>query len=384
MSSIRDLATIVAKRSRLVSEQSGNENQEHKLNVEDSAETRNANLQNVALRAMPLPDLANTLALHQDWLSNLYNAHVYLKNRAPVNPFQLFYGSHTASLVQHSHTQRAAIIATAAIEFRTLIDANQVKVDMLNERPLCMDPLDWMFNASRAPHVGVDEMRQFPGHDYMVVMRRGHYFKVDLKTGSQIVPYSSLLAIIQGILEQPLSEVASIAALTVGNGDTWAQEYWMQPHSSCAWIPHPPAPLRKGAVNSSTRSFSQWSDKTLQFVVCPNGVSAYICEHAAIDGGILGHLDEKIQNAVLEHGIDQQPNTDTHTNGVFNLQPLTFNSSLEVDTHICSAQKLHSTFSVSTDYHFYRCNLLGGSFLRSHGCAPKSGFQVIIQLAALS
>lgn len=67
------------------------------------------------------------------------------------------------------------------MEFKTLIDTNRVATDMLNDEPLCMDSLDWIFNASRKPYIGVDEMQRFPRHDYVVVMRHGHYFKVDLK-----------------------------------------------------------------------------------------------------------------------------------------------------------------------------------------------------------
>jgi len=129
---------------------------------------------------------------------------------------------------------------------------------------------------------------------------------------------------------------------------------------------------------------SRWSDKTLQFVVSPNGASAYLCEHAAIDGGILAQLNQKIKNAILDHGTDRQPSTESYTNGVPVLRPLTFTSSPEIEAQTSSTQETHRTYALRTDYLFYRCNTFGGSFLRSHRCAPKSGFQIIIQLAALS
>jgi len=227
MSSIRDFATIIVKRSRLVSDHLRTNDQKHKANMEDPAKPQTAASLSLELPVMSLPDLADTIALYQEsvsalltdrkaqqldesvqqflaldgldqrlqrrlqapeantkldgWLSDLYNAHVYFKNRASVNPFQHFYGSHIASLVQHSQAERATIIAIAAMEFKTLIDTNRVATDMLNDEPLCMDSLDWIFNASRKPYIGVDEMQRFPRHDYVVVMRHGHYFKVDLK-----------------------------------------------------------------------------------------------------------------------------------------------------------------------------------------------------------
>lgn len=128
----------------------------------------------------------------------------------------------------------------------------------------------------------------------------------------------------------------------------------------------------------------RWSDKTLQFVVCSNGVSAYVCEHAPIDGGILDQLNQRVKKAILAHGTDLQPIKASQTDGVIDPQSFTFSTNKEIDTHISHAQQSFKANQLNNDFLLYRSDVIGGSFLRSHRCAPKSGFQIIIQMAALS
>ena len=43
---------------------------------------------------------------------------------------------------------------------------------------------------------------------------------------------------------------------------------------------------------------SRWSDKSIQFVVCKNGASAYIGDHAALDGGTILQLNQRVRCAI--------------------------------------------------------------------------------------
>ena len=51
------------------------------------------------------------------WLWDLYSAHAHLKIRAPINPFQHFYGSRFDGPIKHSQAERAAIVSKAAFTF---------------------------------------------------------------------------------------------------------------------------------------------------------------------------------------------------------------------------------------------------------------------------
>ena len=157
------------------------------------------------------------------WLYELYNNHVYLKQRAPVSPWGFFFGSHPSSKTSHGQAERAAIISETTFRFKQQLEVGEIEPDLLNEQPLCMNTLQWLFNSIREPRTSVDTMHKFPSHDYLVAMRHGHFFKIALKKGQERVSYLNLKATFQAILDRGLEYGPSIAALTADDRDSWAK-----------------------------------------------------------------------------------------------------------------------------------------------------------------
>ena len=119
-----------------------------------------------------------------NWQHDLFTQHCYLKVRAPINPFGSFFFSHKSdSETMHGQAERAAILSMTAFEFRQQLEAGLVKQDVLNEQPLSMNSLGWLFNTNREPRIGVDKMQRFPGNDYVIVLQRGHIYKAMFKEG---------------------------------------------------------------------------------------------------------------------------------------------------------------------------------------------------------
>ena len=161
----------------------------------------------------------------ENWLYDLYNQHVYLKQRAPIVPCGNFFGCHTATEIQHSQADRAAIISKAAFEFKQSFEKGEVSPDLLNEQPLCMNTLQWLFHSIREPHQGVDQMRKFPSNDYLIAMRRGHFFRIQLRQAEENVSLKILRATFQQILDRRLEEASPIAALTADDRDRWTEVF---------------------------------------------------------------------------------------------------------------------------------------------------------------
>ena len=163
------------------------------------------------------------------WLYDLYNAHVYLKVRAPVNPFQHFFGSHVATpdQVHHSQAERAALISVVAFEFKQRLEANELGPDFLNEQPLCMESLQWLFNSTRRPYVAIDQPQRFPGNNYLVALRRGHYYKIMLRDGDSNVSFATLESKFQGILAKDHEHAPSVAALTACDRNDWTKVFYL-------------------------------------------------------------------------------------------------------------------------------------------------------------
>ena len=157
------------------------------------------------------------------WQFDLYTAHVYLKCRAPVNPFQHFGGSFTTDRGYHSQAEQAAIVTAATFEFKQRLEAGELSSDYLNEQPLCMSSLKWIFNTTREPHTDVDRMQKYPGNDFLMVLRRGHIFKVSLTENGKRVTSQSLQNTFIAILDQACTTKISVATLTADDRDSWAK-----------------------------------------------------------------------------------------------------------------------------------------------------------------
>lgn len=272
---ISALTVTVAKRSTLVvSENHSHPHSDNRNKVEASVEENLNSLDtplhpSARLPSLPLPDLESTLQLYltavrsfcsreeieeiekaiqefldlgnigrqlqnrllqrasdpsvDDWQSDLYNAHVYLKCRAPINTFQHFGGCFMTDTVQHGQAEQAAIISLAAFQFKQRLEACKLDPDFLNEQPLCMSSLEWIFNTSREPRIGVDRVQKFAKNDFLVVLRRGHIFKVTLKGERGNVPYTTLKMAFQEILGRASSNKASVASLTADERDSWTK-----------------------------------------------------------------------------------------------------------------------------------------------------------------
>ena len=130
------------------------------------------------------------------------------------------------------------------------------------------------------------------------------------------------------------------------------------------------------------KTSDRWADKILQFVVCQNGDSAYLCEHSAVDGGTLIQLNEAIRSAILEPNRTSPgvSNLDNHSG---ELPGYIFDSNSEIEKMIDCAQRLSDARDRRIEYSHFTCSSFGSTFSRDHRCAPKAAYQLVIQLASL-
>jgi acyl carrier protein len=159
------------------------------------------------------------------WQWDLYAKDIYLARRDPIHPFTTFYSGHPVSdSIYHSQTERAAIVSAAAYTFKNKLNTATLEPNQLNGEPLCMDTLNWLFNSSREPGVGFDVMRNTPRNDYLVALRHGHMFRIDLCEGDGgAVPWWKLKEIFQSLLDHSAKVLPSVAALTADERNSWAE-----------------------------------------------------------------------------------------------------------------------------------------------------------------
>ena len=338
--------------------------------------------------------------LHSDgWQHQLHVDGIYLKRREPIHPYGTFYGSHILTDTAHTQAERAAIISAAAFGFKQRLDAGELEQDYLDEEPLCMDSLRWLFNTNRQPGLDIDSIQKYPGNDYLIAMKQGQFFRVMLAHNGDPASVAELQSEFNAILNIPSEKQFSVATLTAEERNTWANlrstlksldaanTDLLCMIEAAAFV----LCLDAGSpVDASQRSnqfllgdpSNRWSDKLLQFVVCENGVSGYICEHKMFVAASVKQINRCITDAIAGHGprVKAQVYADCKEiipNGYqFKIDTSILNS-------IMAAEDRFHAACQPVEFCHHEIYGFGKNALDNYKLTHKTGVQLLIQAAAV-
>ncbi len=334
-----------------------------------------------------------------DWQHDLQVHAIYLKRRDPVHPYGTFYTSHVLTDPPHSQVERAAVISAAAYDFKQRLDAGKLDQGYLNGEPICMESLTWLFNTAREPGIGIDKVCRYPGNNYLVALRHGHVFKIILEEDGGVTSHSTLKRKFEAVLEYSMEKMQSLATLTADDRNSWAklQESidLLSPNNTalinminaavfvvCLDDGSPATPTERSNQFLLGDPSNRWSDKSLQFVICENGISGYICEHSMLDYASLKQIHQSVTRAILGHDVhirkDDQYNR--HSDSV---DKHTFTTNTSILGHIDRVQREFGERYCPVEFSHFRLSEVGNVFLRTHKIPSKAGLQLIIQLASL-
>ncbi|KAK7184383.1 hypothetical protein DPSP01_013833 [Paraphaeosphaeria sporulosa] len=335
----------------------------------------------------------------ENWEHELQLRRGFLDRRIALVPTTSFWFSHPISKRAHSQAERAALLAFTANQFRLKLEAGLVKPVVLNERELTTAYHPYIFNTVRLPQAGSDEMERYPGIDHCVVIWRGHSFKLDLVVGGQPATFEQLLGAFESILSRELDR-AQVNIFTSDNRPTWAEARQVLVQlsagnattvaaiESSAFI----VALDEAApqtANERARQFhfggerdaaNRWHDKSLQFVVCSNGVSGMIGEHSMLDALTITELLDAQVTAIHKY------NPRAASAGQSGVTPvhLTLKTSTALDTRISCIRKEFAATIAGAGHEYLLFDGYGSSLLRAQKLSPKSVFQMVVQIASLA
>ena len=127
---------------------------------------------------------------------------------------------------------------------------------------------------------------------------------------------------------------------------------------------------------------NRWSDKSLQFIVCENGVSGYICEHSMLDATSLKQINRFVTRAIVEHSVEIYK--DGQVNGhAESTEEHTFVTNTSILDHIDRLQKELDRRYSPVEFSHFRLSAVGNGLLHTKKIPSKAGIQLIIQLASL-
>lgn len=136
---------------------------------------------------------------------------------------------------------------------------------------------------------------------------------------------------------------------------------------------------------------NRWSDKTLQFSVCRNGVSALLTQVGAIHALSVRRFNHFLTQAILDDATSNfnHPNESPsalatkNDNDLFVVEEYFFLIDPVMSSQIKPIKQSFAKHVGSIEATHDDIDTFGGDFFRSRNCSPVAGFQTVIQLACL-
>ena len=126
---------------------------------------------------------------------------------------------------------------------------------------------------------------------------------------------------------------------------------------------------------------NRWNDKSVQFIVCENGISGFVGDHSMLDAGTVLGLNKFVTKAIFDH---QPDGTETQFNPDVDriVKKLSITSSPEIETEVTRVVGEFRRNTANITHAFTTYTTCGGALPRSHKCPPKSFFQLVVVLAS--
>jgi carnitine O-acetyltransferase len=122
-----------------------------------------------------------------NWLAAWWNDAAYMGYRDPVVPYVSYFYVHRNDKTRRTGTKRAASQIKALLQFRKLLESEQLAPEKTKSGPMCSGSYPWMFNATRLPAIPIDQAKKYDPtkYNHLVVARNGHFYEFDLHENGQ-------------------------------------------------------------------------------------------------------------------------------------------------------------------------------------------------------
>ncbi|XP_014256389.1 carnitine O-palmitoyltransferase 2, mitochondrial isoform X2 [Cimex lectularius] len=265
--------------------------------------------------------------------------------------------------------------------------------------PLDMVQYENLFNTSRIPEAGMDRLYHDADTKYIIVMKGGHFFKMNvLDESGDILDPQTIFTCLKYILNKDLSPAEHpVGILTTENRDKWADERRHLKNIGNADL------LRTidGAIfnlifedDEPTTEYAKliqkylhsdgvnrWFDKSFSMIVCKNGIAGLNFEHSWGDGvAILRYFQDIYKDSTEKPRV----HPDAQCN---NVSPETLVSQLvfKLDDKskkaISDAKKKYNQVTSSLGIQLHECLHFGRNLCKVHKISPDLVMQLAFQIA---
>jgi len=343
----------------------------------------------------------------ENWLAEWWLNTAYLEYREPVVVFS------SPGLVmprQQFSSQEDQLLFTAqlilaTLDFKSRIDADQLKPETIGKDPLDMSQYKKVFGTCRLPRTPRDELVYHPTSRHIIVMHRNNIFQLNVLTDSGAC-YSdqqlfSALQLIQEITEH---DATPVGVLTSDNRDNWSQAYQLLAQDSgnveslksiesALFVVSLDQPFGAEGLDEPTacglqtihgsgvlsNGGNRWFDKTIQFIVNEDGGVGLTYEHSPAEGQPIASIVDHIMDYITTNKSEDI--TGDNSSAANLCTPLKFNISNQVKEAIRTAATNLEKLVQNLEACGFSFDNYGKDFIKSQKLSPDSYIQMAIQFA---
>jgi len=303
-------------------------------------------------------------------------------------------------------TQRAAKIATSALNYKLLLDQEKIPVAKIKDNPLSMDQVKYLFSATRIPGETQDTLRSFyseaqPGPStarHILVFSNAKIYVLDVVAPDGTPhSYADIEAGMSAIIDASVGEHdgSSVGHLTTMRRADWAgarellKSASSQNQANLDLIETALFSINLDDVEPENDLAAcddllhggpgnRWYDTALQLIVFKNGMAGINIEHCGLDGTTILNFVDTILECDLSN-LDAQ--SGAVTQGVPLFKRLEFILTAELEEIVTKASTDFKNLRQTTITRSYDLPEWGGKHIKSLGMSPDAFAQCAMQLA---
>ncbi|KIY00362.1 uncharacterized protein Z520_04047 [Fonsecaea multimorphosa CBS 102226] len=333
----------------------------------------------------------------KNWIIDWWNEAAYLGYRDPVVPYVSYFYSFRDDRRRRNPAKRAAAITTAALEFKRQVDDKTLEPEYMRKKPIAMSSYEYMFNTSRVAANPVDYPIQYPaeGHEHIIVMRNGQFWKLQTHVSGRQLNTSELELQFNKVYKnaQMADPIGAITSFPRDQGATAREnllaasplnaEVLKEIESSsfivCLDSSMPVTLEERAHVYWHGDGANRWYDKPVQFIINDNGTAGFMGEHSMMDGTPTHRLCDTV-NAYIAHNKLDFDNPSIRSD-LPDPVALKFETNAAVLDDLATAQAQFRQVIASHDLRVQAYQGYGKGLIKKFKCSPDAYVQMVIQLA---
>ncbi|XP_015112385.1 carnitine O-acetyltransferase [Diachasma alloeum] len=303
----------------------------------------------------------------------------------------------------------AAQLIVAVSTYNNLVKKGDIKQEMVGPTPLDMQPYALILGTHRIPGLPLDKQFHTDDSRHIIILKNQNIFKLPI-TDDRGIPLteSQLTPALKDLFERSVTPGIPVGILTGSPRDTWAQDFEALKAIGCnsgliknieealfilCLDKEIPRNKFAGKNDSSVRArqaltgFSidtnagnRWHDKTLQFIVSPDGFVGTEYEHSPCEGGPIGVIQDFVLKYVDSKKNSGQDETSPSTRDFPRPQLLKFEINEGIERSIEEATRFVGGMCEKIDMECFTFDDFGSAEIKKVKMSPDSFIQTAMQV----